>query len=85
MNRHFPIIVVALIGAWAYINLSQVTLWIIMGMLTAILIGFFVFLWSKDMFVGPGTLIDEFKESSSFFPKEDQEEDQEPEEPRNNP
>lgn len=82
MNKHFPLIVVALIGAWAYFNLSQVTLWIIMGMLVAILIGFFVFLWSKDLFVGPGTLIDEFKESSSFFKEEDQSEEYRNEEER---
>lgn len=75
MNRHFPVIVVALIGAWAYFNLSQVTLWIIMVMLSAGLIGFFVFLWSKDLFVGPGTLIDDFKESSSFFREENQPEE----------
>jgi hypothetical protein len=67
MTRPLPLVLLTLFVVWFVINVPPIVFWIGLGGSVILLLGLIWTMWSKGMFVGPETLIDDFKESSKEF------------------
>ncbi len=74
MIRALPLIVLGLVFAWLAINVSTLVLWLIAGACVLALISLIMFMYWRDSFVGPRTLVDDAKRLSKRMGRSDDEE-----------
>ena len=74
MIRALPLIVIGLLFAWLGLNVSTLVLWLIAGACLLALIALILFMYWKDCFVGPRTLLEDAKRLSRRTGSEDLEE-----------